>query len=403
MNSPGADRAAGQFPALKTLMLGPDEARTPSMNQALEHCRGTLAGEVRVGQLDTLESAIRHEAFELIFAEIPLLDASGLDRLEVALSQQPGCAVLLGCADASAQFLLGAMRAGVREVLPADASVDALAAALMRQAERLGAARSPARRLRVIAFMPAKGGSGATFLATNLAYALAQGGSRVAVIDLNLQFGDVPLCLSERKPTTSIADLAREWRRLDGELLESSMMRISENLRVLAAPESPERSMEVRPEVVERVIALCRGRFDFVILDVGRVLESVSIRALDEAHTVYVVIQAAVPMIQDARRLISVLQGLGYGREKLKIVVNRSEAGGDIGAAEIARTLGFEVERLIPNSYGAVLRSVNHGIPILLQSPKDPVARALLEWAQSLAPENRPKQSWLREWLGARL
>jgi pilus assembly protein CpaE len=355
-----------------------------------------------LGGAAELSTAMMRGDVDIAIAAMPSVTDSDLRLIESTLAMRPTISLILMTSDSSSDFLLRAMRAGIREVILPDSTTDALPAAFRRQIDRQSASRAPAKSGRVIAFMPAKGGSGATFLATNLAYALSTSGHRVALIDMNLQFGDVSLFVSDQRPTSDIAQVSQEVYRLDVPLLESSMMHPADNLWVLSAPDSPERSVDVKPEAVERIIALARSSFDFVILDVGRIMEAVSIRALDEATQIYVVLQSALPSLHDAKRLLGVLAGLGYDRDKLRIVLNRLDKGSDIGLTEIQKTLGRDIAVQIPNSYAAVVQSVNHGVPILKQTPKDPVARSLLAWAESLSPRRDKPSGWLRGMFGGK-
>lgn len=388
---------------IRTFILAPTQDDLTQLSAEVASRDPSLQRAAQVGGVAELCTAILRGEIDLAVASVPTVSDAHLSQIESALVTHPGVAMVLITRENSSEFLLRAMRAGVREIVQPTAIGGALAEAIIRQVERISAMRGSSRKAKVIAFMPAKGGSGATFLGTNLAYVLASRGKRVAVLDMNLQFGDVALFVSERRPTANIADVSREAHRLDAALLESSMMHVSENLWVLAAPNSPERSVEVKPDVVERIIALARSRFDVVILDVGRILESVSIRALDEAETIFLVLQAALPTLNDARRLITVLTGLGYGRDKLKIVLNRVDKHGDIGINEVAKTLGFDIAVQVPNSYVNVVHSINHGIPILKHAPKDPVSEALENWADDFAPrKNERSGGWLRGLFGSK-
>src|SRR5690606_5551541 len=101
-------------------------------------------------------------------------------------------------------------------------------------------------------------------------YALAERGKRVAVVDLNLHFGDAAMFLTEQRPMATLADVCRQIDRADGEFLRASMTQVADRLWILPAPDSPEKALEVRPEAVERILALARTQFDFIILDLGR-------------------------------------------------------------------------------------------------------------------------------------
>src|SRR5690606_9872400 len=250
-----------------------------------------------------------------VVADLPPLGEAELRRIEVALNDSPTTSVIMLSPERSPEYLLRLMRSGVREVVPTPLTNGELKAAYARQFERLMARRGSARKGRVLAFLPAKGGSGSTFLSTNLAYALAARGQRVALIDLNLRCGDPALFLGEARPATTIAGLARDVSRLDPTFLESSMMEVAPNLRVLASPDTPEGAMDVTPAAVERILSVARERFDFVLLDMGRLLDGAAVRALDQAEALYLTLQLTLPFIHDARRLLALLATLGYARD----------------------------------------------------------------------------------------
>jgi pilus assembly protein CpaE len=317
--------------------------------------------------------------------------------LEQALLTSPATALILQCPDRSPDFLIRAMRAGVRELLPAPAPADELRAAWERQLARLRARAGSGRQGRVLAFLPAKGGAGSTFVSTNLAYALATRGQRVALLDMNLHFGDAALYLSESRPAQTIADVARESSRLDATFLEASMLSAAPNLWVLAAPENPEAAIDVLPEAVERIVSLAKARYDFVILDMGRILDAAALRALDQADQIFVTLQTILPFLHDAKRLVALLGNVGFPRDRIRLLVNRWEKGSEISTSDVRESLGVEVEFELPNSFAAVAHSINHGIPVLKGAPKDPIARALAAFADRLAPKPAQKR---RGWFG---
>lgn len=248
----------------------------------------------------------------------------------------------------------------------------------------------------VMAFLPCKGGAGATFLAANLAHAIAAEGRRVCLIDLNLHFGVAALYVSDATPPATVADVARQIERVDAALLEASMLRVSANLWLLAAPETPEKAMDIRAESIERIIDVARASYDFVVLDVSRALDANSIKALDCADRIYLVMQTALPFIRDGARLLNLFSALGMAQMRIHILVNRYEKGGDIGLRDIERTLGMAAAKTLPNSFGAVAISINQGKPVLELAPRDPISRALHEMACELAQTQPQSRSWLQ-------
>jgi pilus assembly protein CpaE len=375
--------------------------------QAIDRIRAdvaTLSDELdvraQVGAVEAACASLEFERPELLVAELTALSADDLHRLEVAVSQRPQSALILLSPNQSPEFLLGAMRAGVREVVPTPLKDGEFKLAINRQVERLRGNRASERNHgTVLAFVPTKGGSGATFLATSLAHALSCKDKRVAIIDLNLHLGDASIFLSDKPVTTTMAELATQEHRLDGAFLESAMLQVDPNLWLLASPESPDAAMGVRAELVGRVVTLARQRFDFVVLDLSRVPDGITLRALDESDQVYLVAQTTLPFLHDGKRLLTLLRELGYPQDKLQMVINRVEKGGDLSPADARRTLGFNHAREIPNSYAAVAYAINHGLPLLKHAPRDPVARSLAAWADELAPsadKAATRGGWLR-------
>ncbi|MBZ0097304.1 MAG: AAA family ATPase, partial [Sulfuricella sp.] len=156
--------------------------------------------------------------------------ASDLALLEQLSQRHPHAAFVMLCPAAPSELLIHAMRIGVRDVLPVPVSPEALQAAVARVEQKLVRAEKPQRKGKVLAFIACKGGSGATFLASNLGYALAaEHGKRVALIDLNLQFGDASLFVSDKVPATTLSDVANNISRLDASFLASSLVHVLPN------------------------------------------------------------------------------------------------------------------------------------------------------------------------------
>ncbi|MCD6680254.1 MAG: AAA family ATPase [Burkholderiaceae bacterium] len=387
---------------LRVLVLAPTQDTLSRLFDSIPKRGESMQVTQQLGGGAELSVAVLKGGVDLAVAELPLVGDPDLSLIEAALASQPRTTLILSCNESSSDFLLRAMRAGIREIVLPNSPADALAKAVERQFERHAAALGPARKARTIAFLSAKGGGGATFLATNLGFALASRERRVALFDLNLQFGDAALFVSEQKTTRSVADVAREIDRIDPAFLEANMLHPQPGYFVLPAPDTPERAVDVRPETIERMLGVARGRYDFVLLDVGRVLDRVTVRALDEADVIYVVIQSTLPYLHNAKRLIGVLTGLGYDRSKVKVMLNRYVKGDEIGVGEIEKTLGTEVVIQIPNSYATVAYSINHGVSVLKHAPRDAVSKSLADLAESLAPAPEQRRGWLRGVLGGR-
>lgn len=366
---------------------------------------GGVEFDVHVGNVRTLVSVLQKDHPEVAVLDFPESDPVALQQIKAATLKMPDTHVVLVSPDSSAELLRQAMQAGVRDILPAPiggAATVQHALDYVRERQAMHG-QLPEAQGQLLAFVPVKGGAGATFLATSLAYALSAQDKRVLVVDLNLYFGDAALFVSEQQPTTSVVDLARQIYRMDASLLDTSVLKARDSLHVLAAPLWPKQVDAVTPEALENMLALARSQYDFVILDASRTLDPTMVKGLDLADKIYLTLQLSLPSIQNAKRIITVLQQeLGYGLDKLRLVVNRYEKGGLVRLEELERVTQLKVYRTVPNSYEMVSSSVNEGVPLAMLSARDPVARYLQEWAHELSPVSVKAggRSWLHPFGG---
>jgi len=377
---------------VKIAILSRDERHMIELARQLRSRPGADEVDMISGTPARLATMSDEAVPDVLIVDQPRPDEGELDQLESIGQLFPRMGFIVLSEDLSQQFLLRAMRAGVREVLPAAPGAAALTQALERAAEKLGS--HGAAQGKVLAFISCKGGSGSTFLATNLAYALSSGGAkRVALIDMNLQFGDASLFVSDNKPLATLSDVATQIHRLDPSFLASSMVAVTPNFSVLAAPSDPAHASDVKPEHVDAIIKLARRQYDFVVLDVGRSLDPVSIRALDHADTIYPVLQMTLPYIRDGKRLLTVFRNLDYGRDKVELIINRYDKNGDIRLKDLEEAFDTEIHVTMPNNYDAAAKSVNQGVPVTRLAPESPLSGALMDMARELTGEAAPQQA----------
>ena len=369
---------------LKIAVISPNSAHLKDIGRYLQTHDGARTVALHEGGLSKARVVADQQRLDLIILDSMCRDLEDLPVLEYISTQHPHTAMVMLCANHTPEFLINAMRAGVREVLKSPVTKEVLLAAVERIERRLGLAAKPREPGTIVAFIPCKGGSGATFLATNLGYQLAAENKKVLLIDLNLQFGDAALFIHDSKPATNLGDVVRNIQRLDASFLTGNLVKISPNYGVLAAPEDPGQAIEVKPEHVEVLLNVAVNHYDFIILDVGRVLDAVTIKALDRAMYVFPVVQLTLPFVRDANRLISAFRTLGYSQEKIRLLVNRLEKSTELKLADVERSLGLPAFKTLPNSYEAVAAAVNHGQPIASFARGNPVAKALQELALAL-------------------
>jgi pilus assembly protein CpaE len=230
----------------------------------------------------------------------------------------------------------------------------------------------------------ATGGCGKTFLATNLAYLLAQGtGKRIAMIDLDLQFGEVVATL-QLKPTRTIADVELDD---EGKVDIGPLMTTHKGgFDVLAAPPDPVAAEGMGPSTIAAVIDAVRMSYDYVLIDTPPSLNEVVLGAFDVSDHLLVLATLDIPSVRNMRVFLTTLDRLRISQEGLHLILNKAEKGVELTADDIHRVLGRGWDLELPYDK-EVSRSVNLGLPVSETAPKAEVSKRLIAGIPALLPE----------------
>ncbi len=291
--------------------------------------------------------------------------------------------IILLVTNQSQILLLQAIRAGVREVVNLPLVGKDLNEALDRVNKKISL--NEFKNGKILSFLSCKGGSGVTFLSANTAYGLAElANKNTLLIDLNLQFGDAALYISDQKPTTTLADVCMEINRLDSDLLESSLIRVTPNCGVLAASTSINLDQEIKPEQIEIILELAKKNYEFILIDLGRQLTSTSLRALDKADIIFPILQQTLPYLRDGKQLIDMFLSFGYPKEKIEIIINRQKNDATVTLKDLEKTLAHEISHKMPNNFEVVNNSINLGVSPLEASKNSNLSKSLIEFVRHL-------------------
>ena len=342
-------------------------------------------------------------------------ESDDLAALETWLRQRPQLNVLLLSEDNSKSMLMRAMRAGVREVLPLPLDPDELAQSLKRLSERSALIRQNAtpqpsgdtdaaspRSGQLVAFMGCKGGTGTSFIAANMAHILAREfDKKCAFVDLDLQCGDASFYLGSGTNQHSLGDLTRQIDRLDAPLLLSCLHAVTPKLNLLAAPHALENAIAISAQDIEKVLTLVRGFHEHTLVDLPQHLSALTLKVLDMADTVFIVMQSQTQDVRDAQRLVKTLGALGLDDAKLHLLVNRHKTGGWVGMDDLQRAVGLTAQHIIPNGPEWVEEALHTGQPLSAVNEHTAVIHALREATASLLPSTPQKQRhWMQRWMG---
>jgi pilus assembly protein CpaE len=280
-----------------------------------------------------------------------------------------------------------AIRAGVREVVPATDPA-ALLAACARSLEvsrqmapvdrHTSGRRTSTTDAKVITVFAAKGGCGKTSLATNLAVALAAGGAhRVGLVDLDLAFGDVAIML-QLVPERTIADAVGQ--QLDGTVLRTLLTPYAPGMDTLLAPAGPADGERVTQGLVADLLAEARDMFEYVVIDTPPQFTDHVLTALDASHLHVLVTTPDIPALKNLRITLDTFDLLDLPKEHRLIVLNRSDARVGLTASDVERVVRAPISAHIPSSRDVPV-SINRGVPIMVDNPQHAVSKSIREFA----------------------
>jgi pilus assembly protein CpaE len=293
------------------------------------------------------------------------------------------CVVLV--AKPTARLWERALRAGVREIIPDDADDDQVREALSRAgaaaARRHVSSGTAAQKVelprgRVISVLSPKGGAGKTTVAVNLATALAQSApGRVAILDLDLQFGDVASALG-LGPQSTVADAARLGSHMDSTALKVFLEPHSSGLYALVGPHFPAEAEEVSAVTVGHMIDILAGEFSFVVVDTAAGLDEFALAAVERSDDLALVCVPDVPSVRGLRKALDALDLLGMNKAHRHLVLNRGDDKVGLSTEDVEATIGLPVATSVPTSRSIQI-SINQGVPVMTADPRSSAGRAL--------------------------
>ena len=352
-----------------------------------ESLKGALGPEAALlPGLDALRNHLGVDMFEDCVVLGPSVDQQDVFALaEEMRVSRPSLGVVMVRRRIDTAILSDALRAGVREVVQ-ERDLSGLSTAVRRQRDIASRLRetidsgepgaTATKHGRVVTVFSAKGGCGKTTLATNLASAIADSGKgTVALIDLDLAFGDVAIAL-QLFPTHTIADAVPLGEDLDGPALAQLLTSHRSGLQALVAPMEPSAAETIDVPTVTRIIDLLRDEFDYVVIDTPPALDDNVLAAFDRSDVVALLATLDIPALKNLKLTLETLDLIGYPRERLRIVLNRSDSKVGLSLPEVEKTLKAPIVAQIPSSRD-VPASTNRGVAIVSDDPKSPVSLAI--------------------------
>ena len=243
---------------------------------------------------------------------------------------------------------------------------------------------------RLACFYPAKGGVGTTTIAINTAIALATRLKRkTALLDANLQFGDMRVFLDMSLNSSSIVNAISE-PALDDELLKKLLVSHHGGMELLLAPPNPESAdivverQRTDPGSLSNILSLLRRSHDYTLVDMPKTIDDFNLQLFDEADVIFVVMTADLSCLKNVRLVLEVMESLGYERSKIQLVLNRSNAYTGINVDNAESALGRKIDYQIINEYRGAISALNSGEPFMTSRPDGPLGQSVSKFAREL-------------------
>ena len=319
-----------------------------------------------------------------------------IDQIRQLHNQDPSLVLMMVADEVTADLLRKGMRAGVSDVLETplneekiEAAIEQFAHDVLRRQSVAPVAAVPedrARRTegRIITVTSAKGGSGKTVLATNLALVLNRiPDTTVCLVDADLQFGDVCLVL-QLEPRFTMVNAAHELHHLDAELLDSLLTEHPTGLKVLAAPLEPAFADDITTAGLMQMLDVLKETFDYVIVDTAAMLDELILSLIEKSDDILMLVDMDLPSVKNAKLALETLRLLKFSTANVQLVMNRSNSKAKLDNKEIEGALKMHISASIPSD-AVVAASVNEGRPVVETDPKSKVAKGFESVAELIA------------------
>lgn len=350
------------------------------------------------GELDQILAAATTKQPHIMLVGGFVASEELLGKLDLISNTFPNVELLIHVENPNPEFLIRAMRAGVREIVASNDN-NAIIDTIARIAPRVKSnKKNPVdNSARIVGFMSAKGGDGGTCVAANIASALARDPSkRVLVIDLSLPFGDIEMFLTNQKQAHDLADFSDEIDRLDVALMDSMVEHLTDNLDLIPSPLSVDRLIHIKAAHIDRIIELSSSSYDYVIIDIGAGIDPISIHALGKLSQLIVVATMTVPSVKRATQVLRYWEELGLDSAKLTLAVNRYHTKTDIKIADIEKAMNRRVIYYLPQDNAGVQESLLKGVPLIDLRPKSDFSQAIIDWSSEWLGKVQGKSLWQR-------
>lgn len=330
----------------------------------------------------------------IVVVDISHKQELALDIISKITANHKTCKIVVTSKDYSTDTIIKAMRAGAREFIPKPLIKDDFISSITKLKEQVGGTGSDEKKCRVITTFSNKGGIGKTAIATNLALELANmTKEKVALIDLNLQLGDITTFL-DINPSFDISYVVQNLSRIDETFLLSTLEKYKDtSLYVLADPPYLEQAEDISAEQIAKLFEVLKRTFSYIVVDTSANFDGKTITALDQSDLILLITIVNLPAIRNCQRCLDLFERLGYEKAKTKVILNRYMENEEIKVEDVEDVLGKKIYWKVPNNYFTIMSAINKGIPVGSINAESNISKSYRELA-ALLSDNIYKQDF---------
>jgi len=311
--------------------------------------------------------------------------AQGIEQVREIHANSSQSIVFVVSQEKESDWILGLMRAGAVEYLLKPLGKADLFDAIQKSAKlwQNNHVEDVSQKGKVISIYNPIGGMGTTTIAVNLAVALAKGGNKVALVDLNLFSGDVATFL-DVTPRYTLTSVTSNLGRLDAGFLMSVMTQHASGIYLLGEPLEVDDTFSITPEQIQKMLEFLKTAFDYMVIDTGGQMIGTNDAVFRSSSMIIYNTVLNLPSLKNAKRYIAAFEKRGIPREKVKILVNRFLLRSDIKVQDAEKVLDRKLFLTIPNEYNDVNDSINKGVPVVNLYPRSEVSKAVIALAEMI-------------------
>jgi pilus assembly protein CpaE len=342
---------------LAGLLVSEDEAFKKHIGRLLR------SGATPVSLIETLRDT---SAPDVIIVDARGDASSAMATIERLRGAAPAAGIFVVALDADPNLILQSMRAGANEFFTWPPPDETFHGALRRTAARRDATQGARPAATTLVFFGAKGGAGTTTVAVNCGVEISRLTKRsTLIIDLKPGLGEVALFLGVR-PRYTLNDAIDNLHRLDREFLRELVVNHKSGLEILGGSENFDRPGAADGGAIEELFRLLARQYEYILVDAGSQVNSVSVAALYAADMMFLVTNPDVPSVRNAQRLLDRVRQLGACGERVRVLMNRAAEPFPIPPKQIESALGHPIHHTFPSDYKTVSTALNSGVPLAL-------------------------------------